>query len=803
MFRNYIKIAWRNALKNKSFTFISLISLVLGISLFFIISIWVQDELSYDTGYNHPEYIYRIESSLTLPDGGESVLQTVGWPVGKSIEENFAEVESLTYMRNWSPVISLKDAKYYEDALLADENFFKVFGYELEEGSEEDALTDPRSLVLTSALKQKFFGNANALGEILMLNDTIPYKITGILKPLDKPSHLKFGLLGSFSTICSSQPQFCADQYASGWFDVNVYNYLRIKPGVDEVGLAIKVENVVKTFGREAVEASGYSTSLNMRPVTDVYLKSGLPTGKGTIGNIDSVRLFLGIAIFILLLACLNFINLSTASSMERAKEIGIKKVLGSNRKTLIKQFLTEAAFLCFIAAVISVVLVLLCLPYFNQFSGKTFTIGEIFSLKRLIILISIFVLLIPLAGFYPAWVMSSFRPIKVLKGHFAHSISGNTFRKGLVVFQFVVSIAFIMGSIVISQQLDYMQNQNLGFDKDHIMLVDASKVPWDMRQNKTEILKKTLLAQKGFTSVSAATAIPGRTGWDSQFAYPEGKPKDEGIIVEYIPVDTEYLKTLGLELAAGRDFLSDSQLDAEQSLIINEAAVKTFGWDSNENAIGKKLTTSGKEGQVVGVVKDYHQHGLQSRINPLVFGIAPYINLYAVKYNDLKPKQAIDNLTAVWSNIFKDYPLEYSFMDEVLQKQYEKEQKLGSIFKIATFLSILIACLGLFGLSIYTAQKRIKEIGVRKVLGATVSNIVLLLSTDFLKLVLIAILISAPIAWYSMNNWLEDFAYRINMQWWVFVLSGIGALLIAFLTIGFQSIKAAITNPTQNLRTE
>ena len=803
MFKNYIKIAWRHALKNKTNTFISLLSLVLGISLFFLISIWVEHEYSYDRGFADSDRVYRIESDLLLQDGTNSPVPTVGWPVGKTIVEHYPEVESLTYMRNWSPIVTIQGEKYYEDALFADENFFKVFDYEIEQGNADEALKNPNSLVITADLKRKYFGDKNALGETIMLSDTIPYKITGVLKEITNPSHLSFDMIGSFSTICSGRPEFCADQFTQGWMNVNVYNYLKLKSSTNKTAFAEKVKDVVGIYGKEAVDRYGFEHTLFMRPLTDIYLKSGQATGRGTVGDIVSVRLFIAIGLFILILACLNFINLVTASSMVRAKEIGIKKVFGGNRKSLIIQFLFESGFMCVIACFTSLIIVIIVLPFFNQFTGKSFVILDLFTLKRLSILIGVLLILIPLAGFYPARIMSSFKPIKVLKGSFSHSYTGNSLRKALVVLQFVISITFIVSTIVIHQQMNYMKSTDLGFEKDGIIMLNATRVPWNLRHNSAEVFKNNLKAKTGITDVSASAAIPGLTGWDGQFAYPEGRTKDEGLIVEYIPVDYEYIETLGLEFAEGRNFIHNSKLDFNESFIINETAVEKFGWGNSKSAIGKKLATSGKEGKVIGVLKDYHQHGLQNQIKPIVLSLVNFIRIFAIKYENISGKDAITAITSSWKDTYQGYPFEYRFFDEVIQRQYEREEKSSHFFQLATFLSIVIACLGLLGLSIYTAKKRIKEIGVRKVTGAKVMNIVTLLSRDFLKLVLIAIVISIPIAWYAMSEWLQDFAYRVELNWWVFLLAGLSAISIAFLSVCYHSIRAANMNPVDSLRTE
>ncbi len=469
----------------------------------------------------------------------------------------------------------------------------------------------------------------------------------------------------------------------------------------------------------------------------------------------------------------------------------------------MIFQFLTETALLCFIAAAVSIMLMTVLLPLFNQFSGEAFTPQNLFSLDNCLLMLGLVVLLIPLAGFYPALVLSSFKPILVLKGKFSHAPSGIVLRKVMVITQFVISIAFIMGTMIIWKQMQFMHDQYLGFDKDKILIVDVKKVPWALRHNNAEAFKTSLLRSHGIKNVTACTAAPGRSGWDSQFAWAEGKPKDAQLIVEYIPVDEDYIKTLGLQLKTGRDFIRGSKADSTSAFIINETAVKIFGWGDAAHAIGKKLATSGKEGTIAGVLKDYHQHGLQQKINPVVLSLASAINVFAVRYDGITPKQATNIIQTAGGKVYSGYPVEYSFLDDDFQRQYAKIEKFQNLFGVAAALSIVIACMGLFGLAIYTAQKRIKEIGIRKVLGASVTSIVTLLSNDFLKLILIAVVIASPLAWWAMSKWLQDFAYRINIEWWMFAIAGLLALLIALSTVIFQAVKAAIANPVKSLRTE
>ncbi len=804
MFKTYFKIAWRTAIRNRSFTAISLGSLVLGITLFFLISLWVKDEMSYDADFAGREEVCRVESELITPDGTNDLMSSVGWPVGKTLKAQYPEIESLTYVRGWNPIIKANETRFYEDALHADDQFFSVFGYPLQEGNPTVALKEPYSVVITQAMKEKFFGKGEAFGKTLMINDTVAYKVTGVFAALPANRHLRFDIIGSLATFCSMYPKDCEQEYASGWFDMNMFNYVKLSKNTNAAATTAKIKNLVQIAGKEAVAKYGFKTNLSLRPVKDIYIHSGLPTtGKGAVGNIKTLQLFMAIGIFILVIASLNFINLSTARSVERAKEIGIQKVLGNSRQKLILQFLTEAGVLCTIAALISVVLMIALLPLFNDFTGKTFTTASLFTVSNLLLLSGIIVVLVPLAGFYPAWVLSSFKPIKVLKGSFSHTTSGTLLRKSLVVMQFVISAGFIMCTMIMWQQMKFMQRQDLGFDQNKMLLVEVQKVPWVLRHEKINVFKTALQSKTGVKQVTAASAVPGRSGWDGQFAYPEGKTDEQGLIVEYIAADADFVKTIGLNVIAGRDFLPNSEADRENSFLINEAAIKSFGWGTPQNSIGKKLSTSGKEGVVVGVVKDYHQHGLQQKINPVVLSPINSINLFALRYDGITPAQAIDNAKAAWDEVYKGYPLEYRFMDDDFQRQYKKEDKLRSFFGLAAGLSVVIGCLGLLGLIIYTAQKRVREIGIRKVLGAGISSLVAMLSIDLMKLVGIAIILAIPIAWWTMNEWLQNFAYRIQINAWVFVLSAAAALLIALFTISFQAIRAALANPVKSLRSE
>jgi putative ABC transport system permease protein len=641
------------------------------------------------------------------------------------------------------------------------------------------------------------------VGRTLILSDTIPYQITGVFKTPSTPSHLRFDLLGSFSSLLATDPKGFQQEFTGGWFDVNVYNYVKINRPASAASLTAKVRDLIRRDGKAAVAATGMKSTLFVRPVSEIYLYSGMGTGGEPTGNIATLRLFVVVGLFILIIACLNFINLTTARSVERAREIGIKKVLGCRRRSLILQFLMESAWLCLLAALLSIAILIFLLPAFDELTGKGFSITGLFTTGNLLLLLAIVAILIPISGLYPAWVLSSFKPVKVLKGRFSHTGSGNFLRKVLVITQFSISASFILSTVVIWKQMRFLQDQTLGFDQDRVVLINTNKLPWQIAQNNWKAYRTTLLGLPGVSSVTAAWAVPGRNGWNGQFAYPEGRTKDQGSIVEYISVDADYLRTLGLSLAAGRDFFPESQDDRNNNLIINESAMRTFGWRSPAQVIGKKLNTSGKDGVVIGVVKDYHQHSLHDAIGPVVLGIGDQMEVVAVRYDGHNPRELLSRAGTAWKNYFTGYAFDYRFLSDDFQAQYKKDNNFERLFGVAAGLSIAIACLGLLGLAAYSIRTRLKEIGVRKVLGASAYQITRLLSAETLRLVIAAVLIASPVAWIGINVWLRQFAFKTNVSWWLFPLTAVIAIGIALATITFITIRAALTNPVTTLRAE
>ena len=803
MFRITLKMAWRNALKNKFYFWISLCSLVLGITAFLLISIWAKDELSYDKSFFSASNTYRLESMLRSSDGSMEAVSTNGWPVGKALEANFPEIEKVTYASIARPIIKHKEAYYNENALMADQSFIEVIGLPLLQGNRALALEQPYSVALSKTSAIKYFGNDNPVGKTLFIQDTIPYQVTAVFQDIPEHSHLQFNMLLSFSSKCANDPGFCEEQFSTGWFNLNVYNYVKVSSNANLEKLEAKIRGIVQIYGKNEVEKYGYQSFLSLRSFSDIYLHSNMATGFGPVGSYKMVKLYIGIALFVLLMASFNFINLTTVRSMDRAREIGVQKLLGNVRSRLIGQFLMETGLLCVFALIISLLLMISLLPAFNDIADKNFTLPLLLAPANLLIILGVLVVLIPLAGFYPALVLSGYEPIQVLKGKFSHSVSGTLLRKVLVTFQIVLSVSFMISILVIWKQISFMRQQDLGFEKENIMLVDLQKLPWGLRHQQATAAKNALLSISGVTHVTSSNAVPGVSGWDGQFAYPEGMQKDKGVSIEFIPADADYIKTIGLSIVAGRDFIKGNEADVKGGFIINESAARVFGWGSAQNAIGKKLSTSGIEGTVVGVVKDYHQHGLQRKIGGLVLSPVEYINFFAIRYNGQNFKGLSTQVQQALNPFYGGYTMENRWMNEFFEQQYNREEKFRQHIGIAAIVSVIICCLGLLGLSVYTARQKSKEVSIRKVLGASVSGLVVYLSRELLLLSLVAMTIAIPLTWWVMQQWLTNFAYRTPMNWWLFAMAGGIVLFITLFTISFQAIKTAIANPVKSLRTE
>jgi putative ABC transport system permease protein len=804
MLYNYLKIAFRSLLKFKGYASINLIGLALGLTAGILIMMYVLDELSFDKFHVKGDRLYRVNTMFISGDSGsEGANETNGWPVGKVLEKDFPEVESVLYTRSASYLlINQGDKRIRQKNHFATPEFFSMFSFPLREGNKDKALTEPYSIVISEDMEKKYFPEGNALNKTLVMADTLKMVVTGVMKNIPSNSHLQADMIISFSTYEAINSDF---SYESGWGNINMHNYLLLKEGADFNLFASKAKDIYMTRAGEMLKNWGVSAYVQLEPFEDIYLKTKSGNSMGPLGSMDRIYLVSGIALFVILLACINFINLSTARSVYRAREVGLRKVVGSSRKGLIAQFLSESFVLTALSLLIAFLLVGISLPFFNQVIGKNY---QLISLSNSSIIIGVIILVVMislLAGYYPALVMSALKPVEVLKGKMQTSYRGVQLRRALVVFQFVISVGLVTGTWIVLDQLDYMQKQKLGFDKDEIFILNAARVR-SSNAYAFETFKSQLRDLAMVNDVTYTNAIPGHQGWAGQVAYPEGKTGDDAISVEYMAIDEKYLDVLGLQLIAGRGFDLQREKDLNDGLILNEQAVADFGWASPEEAIGKRITSpSGSPaGEVIGVVKDYHQLGLQQKIGPMTMDYAPQNSyLYAIKYKAADTQQLISSLNDLWTKTFPGYDFDYFFLDQDFENQYQAETKLANVFAAFASITMVIAMIGLLGLVSFMVVARTKEIGVRKILGADVFSITRLLSKEFLLLVLIANAIAFPLTWYLASEWLKTFAFRMTINPLLFVGTMTLALSITLVVVSLQTIKAALTDPVKSLRYE
>jgi putative ABC transport system permease protein len=793
MIKNYLKIAFRNLWRHKIFSLINIMGLTVGMTACFLIFLYVRFELSYDSFHSKAGRIYRIVADIKTPT--EVIpADRPAWAVPPNVKDEFPEVESFVRATDDNLLVRKGEKKFQEEnALWADSSFFHVFDFKLLKGNPQTALKDQFSIVFSETAAKKYFGKEDPMGQTLLITgDAFPARVTGVMKDIPENSQIKADMLLSMSTITQKFNQGLDSQ----WGSYGAMAYLLLKPGTNAKALEKKFPAFLeKRNGTEMKKSQMYPT-LFLEPLKDVYLRS-TRNGHKT-GNITNVYIFSIVAIFILLIACINFINLTTARSAERAREVGIRKVVGAARAQLTKQFIGESIMLCLIAFFLTIAFSWLLLPLFNQLAGKTISHSIFENLSYIAILFLAAVSIGLLAGVYPALVLSSFKPVTVLKGKFTTGTRGILLRKSLVVSQFTISIGLIIATIIVYNQMRYMRNQNLGFSKDQVIVMDT------YGDHSKDAFKQALTGIPTVKSVSASSSVPGggNPGAYSEIENLKGDLQVANLDLYF--VDFDYINQFKIKMVAGRGFSREFGTDTTQAMVLNEAAVKMFGYTSPQQAIGRRFKQWGREGKIIRVMKDFHFRSLQQPIKPLSMRIEPGgCNLVSAKVSAANLPATIAAIENKWKTLIPNRPFSYFFLDEFFDKQYRSEERFGKLFLNFAILAIFISCLGLLGLASYSTIQRTKEIGIRKVLGASVSNIVNLLSKDFLKLVAISAVIAFPIAWFAMNKWLQDFAYRIGMSWWVFLMAGILATLIALFTISFQAIKAAIANPVKSLRTE
>jgi len=815
MLKNYIKIAFRNLRKNPGYSFINIFGLALGMGICILILLYVQYELSYDKYHENSDRIVRVSRAWFNQDGEVNLhLGHAAPPFGPLLEQDFqGTVQEMVRFLEVSPLLRYEENAFVEDRFFfADLEVFSMFSWEMIKGDPANALKNPDGLVVTERMAKKYFDDEDPIGKAIefQLGSTIlPLQVTGVVEDVPENSHFRFDFLASMEPVV----QFYGGQEAfmQNYGSNNFATYLLLPEGYDYQQLQKQIPAFIDrhlssddtVFGDdgEPVTASD-GTMLFLQPLTDIHLHSNLDSEIEANGRIEYVYIYGAIALFILIIACINFMNLSTARCVKRAVEVGLRKVVGANRWSLIRQFIGESVIMALLSLFLAILLVELMLPVVNIFIDKSLELDLLQNFSQLLGLLWVVLFVGLVAGSYPAFFLSGFQPASVLKGSFKAGKAHERFRSVLVVTQFAISIALISSMIIVYTQLDFMRNKDLGFDKENIAILPVS----EQITSNYEIIRERLLGHPGIVNVSIASRVPSGRLLDSQGTQAEvnGELQNINFRIADIHISHDFLETFNIGLAAGRNFDINLASDSTESFILNETAIETIGWQSPEEAIDKQFLYGGRRGKVIGVVNDFNFESLHQSIAPIVFLIPDErINNISIKIRDNSRKEVLDFLEEQWATLRPDYPFTYFFVQDTLKKQYNSEERLGTLFGFFSLIAIIIAALGLFGLASFTAQQRIKEIGIRKVLGATVSQIVWLLSTRFTLLVMLAIAIATPLAWYSMDQWLENFAYQIDMPVWAFVLAGVSAIVIAWLTISYQSVKAAIVNPVNSLRSE
>jgi len=801
MIKNYFTIALRVLFRHKIYPFINLTGLSVGLASALLILIYVKDELSYDRFHKNAEQIYRASMQASF-SGQSHHLAVTPNAIVPFFSRELPEIEKgvRVYNRSMSnPVpVQVEDNQFQEHAFFyADSTFLDVFSFTLILGDKKTALKEPNSILLTETTAKRYFGTdwraKDVLGKTIKIFGNTQMQVTGILKDIPRNSHFKFDLLGSYNTLTGYHRR-------EVWSNANFYSYFLIKKGTNINNLNEKIKALVLKEKGEEFKAMGMDMHYPMHAMTDIHLKIDLESDIALQGDMAYVYIFGFIALVIVLIACINYMNLATARASLRAREIGVRKVLGAGKKQLVRQFLGEAIFLSLMACSIALLLDAILLPYFNDIAGKTFTYSDIFNFELMAIVLSLGLLVGLLAGLYPAVYLATFNVQKSLKGKLLLQPNGALFRKGLVVLQFAISIFMIISTVVVFTQLQYFQNKNLGFNKEEFLILPVNEKAVD---EKIGVLKNEFNQISLVSNITLSSEIPGdvKAGY---LAAAEGLPEDQNPMVNGLSVDPSFVGSLNLNMLYGRNFRENYSSKEGYQYILNETAARKLGW-TPETAVGKWLDLiDDRRGNVIGVVKDFHFTSLHTEIRPLVMFVEPSsFNYMLVKVKLENLGSTLASLERIWDKTLPSRTFDLAFLDKEYEALYRAEKRTGLLFGIFSVFSIMIAMLGLIGLAAFTAEQKHKEIGVRKVLGATVSSIVFKLSNEYTLLVLIAFLLSAPIAWWIMSDWLANFAYQANIGWWVYVLAGLSAFAITWATVSYQSIKAALLNPVDTLREE
>ncbi len=804
MLKNYLTVALRSLRRQKGYAALNVVGLAVGLACCGFIGLYVQDELSYDRFNERADRIVRVVREIR--SGGEEIDSApTSAPMAPALEAEFPEVEHAVRLVMASGLLErvsgTERVRYQEPAVAyGDAAIFEVFSFPLVAGDPARALVEPNAVVLTESLARKYFGDTDPMGQPLRLDDQVTLTVTGVMRDVPPTSHLAFDAVVSFATWEAMAPSWLITEWNANY----LYTYLLLPKAYDPADLEAKLSAFVDRHLGEVAHATFESLALRLQALTGIYLHSDLQGEAGPTGDPTRLYVFSLVGVFILLIACVNFTNLATARAAQRAKEVGLRKAIGAWRSQLIGQFLAESVLVSLAAFVLALGLSQLLLPAFNALAGKD--VGTLWSYGgRYALLLAGLALVVGLgAGSYPAFVLSGFRPAAVLRGPFRGSRQGALLRKGLVVVQFAVTIVLLVGTGVVHRQLGYMRGQGLGFDQEQLLVVDFQGDTGV--QEQWEGVAHALAGARGVAAVAFSSAVPGERQSQFSIVYegPDGT-EQRGEMNEYA-VDYDFAPTYGLTVVAGRNLSAEVPTDTSRAYLLNEAAVAALGYRTPEEVIGRRFHIGGMDetGEVVGVVRDFHYHGLRERVEPLVLHVLPsFYGYVTVRVRADAAGEAVAALEQVWAEAVPQRPFEYQFLDERFDEQYRAEEQFGRIFSVFAGLAIFVACLGLFGLASFTAVQRTKEVGVRKVLGASAASIVALLSRDFLKLVAVAFVVAVPVAYWGMSRWLDGFAYRVTIGPGVFALAGGLTLLISLVAVSAHTLRAATADPVKSLRYE
>jgi putative ABC transport system permease protein len=797
MLRNYVKIAFRNMKKYKSYSLINIAGLAIGMACCILIFLFIQGELSYDRYHEKRDRIYRLVDSFDVEGGLSRHYALSSAPFAPTMKKEFPEVEdTVRFFPGRRRLVKYEENKYYEDGLFfADGSVFNIFTFPLVHGNPEQALTDPNTIVISERIAQKYFGNENPMNRTLIINDQ-NFLVTGIMQEIPPHSHFHADMFASLKT--QENIPAVQERYFQNWARHEFYTYLLLKEGASADGLQNKLPAFIEKHAADQIKSIlGGSLSSRLQPLQRIHLYSHLQMEISPNGDIKYITIFSLIALFILMIGCFNFMNLTAARSVNRSSEVGMRKVVGASRSQLVRQFLGESMMFTSLSLLLAVVFVKLSLPFFNSLTGKDISFSALASVNLIGSLLFIFLFVGIVSGSYPAFFVSRYQPVNVLKGSGSVRSSKSFLRKGSVILQFSISIVLIISTTIVIRQLDFLRNKKLGFEKEHVVVIPIREHA--IRKN-AETIKAELQQNPNILNATIAIGVPGGVvaGDAIQLVTEEGK---KTLTLRMIYTDHDYIETMGMEIVEGRDFSKDMSTDSTSAFVINEAAVRHLGL---KNPLDTRFEWGDKRGKVIGVVKDFQFQSLREEINPLVIHISPQNTIvFAMRISPTDMPATLGFLENKWRELDPAHPFEYTFMDESFDKIYKSEEKLSQMFGLFSLLAISIASLGLFGLALFMVEQKTKEIGVRKVLGASLGNIFILVSKEFIFLVLLANVFAWPVAYYLMRKWLQHFAYQVKMELWIFLLSGAVALLIALITVSYQALKAAVTDPVRSLRYE